>query len=697
MPYDAEDSEHWWWAAARLSRFGGRSDGCQEVRKPCRSSALVGGRERRDEPLPVKRLLPDLEPSPTSAMTTKGRGYPAVPVRIARPGGRSWVLVALLLAVSVVGSAGSVAADAGFADLDEAGPHRVGVEDLAELGVLEGTDCAPGQFCPSDPLERWVMAVWLVRVLDGENPGSSATRFADVDPDEWWAPYVERLAVLGVTAGCDTDPVRYCPDDSVTRAQMATFLTRAFDLDAGPPFGFVDIEGNAHTPSINALAAAGVTAGCGTGPVRYCPDDSVTRAQMATFLTRAMNRAALSVEIESPTSRTVSAPFVVGITFSRQMNAFGVADVEVVNGRATRLTGSGSEYEITVVPAAEGSVVVWIPEAIAHDGAGSPNKPSPRLVRTYTTAQQRDRPGLDIWDRAAVLAAHSKEFERVEPEWGYTGDVTECVAGTTSKEFRDSVVQRVNWYRHMAGLDPVTENPALSATAQEKALIMLAEGRLSHFPTSDWACYRTIDLPGGENLSLGVAGVGGVDGYMQDAGDHNLAVGHRIQILSPLVTEIGTGNVRSSGRFGAANAMHLGYDWDLDPTVREERGFVAWPPAGYVPADVVWGRWSFSKQWIATEVTRSGNVTYTRLFLTQPDFSRATVTVTDHDGPVETEIIHRDTALVWAMHGDTNSALLPEPTDGDHCYTLTISNVEEDDGAVQAPYQYAVCVASPDR
>lgn len=125
----------------------------------------------------------------------------------------------------------------------------------------------------------------------------------------------------------------------------------------------------------------------------------------------------------------------------------------------------------------------------------------------------------------------------------------------------------------------------LSATAQDKALIVLAEGRISHSPTPDWACYRSIDQPGGENLGLGTAGVWGVDEYIRDTGDHNLAVGHRLQVRSPFVTQIGTGDVRTpSGRYRFANAMHLFYDWDVEPTVPEERGFVVWPPAGYVPA-----------------------------------------------------------------------------------------------------------------
>ena len=195
----------------------------------------------------------------------------------------------------------AVVAAGGFSDAAEAGVHSEAVNSLAADGVFEGTECAPGRFCPGEPLKRWVMAIWLVRILDGEDPSSvSVSLFADVDSGEWWAPFVERLADLGVTAGCKTGPLRYCPDDTVTRAQMASFLTRAFRLEAATePAGFVDVGGDAHEDNINALASAGVTAGCATGPLRYCPGKDVKRAQMASFLSRARgdDRAAGPLEV----------------------------------------------------------------------------------------------------------------------------------------------------------------------------------------------------------------------------------------------------------------------------------------------------------------------------------------------------------------------------------------------------------------
>ena len=106
------------------------------------------------------------------------------------------------------------------------------------------------------------------------------SRFSDVEAGVWWEPYVERLAVLGVTAGCATDPLQYCPKSSVTRGQMATFFSRAYGLAAAGSAGFADTGGNTHEASIDALYGAGITAGCGTDPLQYCPQKSVTRAQI---------------------------------------------------------------------------------------------------------------------------------------------------------------------------------------------------------------------------------------------------------------------------------------------------------------------------------------------------------------------------------------------------------------------------------
>ena len=194
-----------------------------------------------------------------------------------------------------IGLTRQVAAAAGLpgaapADLDLGTERFDAVEALTVDGVLGDTGCGPGLFCPGDPIPRWMMAVWLVRVVDGHDPEpAGASRFVDVDASQWWATHVERLADLGITVGCVSEPAQYCPDDPVTRAQMATFLNRAFHLDPAIPSGFDDTDGSVHEAAIDALHAAGITQGCSAEPLRFCPDRATTRGQMALFLERARN------------------------------------------------------------------------------------------------------------------------------------------------------------------------------------------------------------------------------------------------------------------------------------------------------------------------------------------------------------------------------------------------------------------------
>ena len=177
-------------------------------------------------------------------------------------------------------------------DLDLGTERFEAVQALTVDGVLEGTECGPGLFCPGDPIPRWMMAVWLVRVLDGQDPEPvSASRFTDVEAGHWWAGHVERLAELEITGGCVSEPAQYCPDSPVTRAQMATFFRRAFLLDPAIPTGFTDTRGSVHEAAIDALFRAGITAGCSTEPLLFCPQQPTTRSQMALFLERARNPA----------------------------------------------------------------------------------------------------------------------------------------------------------------------------------------------------------------------------------------------------------------------------------------------------------------------------------------------------------------------------------------------------------------------
>ncbi len=117
-------------------------------------------------------------------------------------------------------------------------------------------------------------------------PGST---FCDVAADHWAHPFIEATVDAGITAGCSPSPPLYCPDQSVTRAQMAVFIILALNDAPVTPTGVFDDVPTSHFAAgfIERLAELGITSGCGGG--NYCPNDPVTRAQMAVFIVVAFN------------------------------------------------------------------------------------------------------------------------------------------------------------------------------------------------------------------------------------------------------------------------------------------------------------------------------------------------------------------------------------------------------------------------
>ena len=143
---------------------------------------------------------------------------------------------------------------------------------------------------PSEPIDRKTVAVWVVRVLDGQDPPRGLSRFDDVDCclPVFWSSFIERMAELGVTRGCG-DGSGFCPNRNMTRAEMAAFLSRAFNLPDGPDAGFSDVPDDAwYAADVARLKVSGITVGCGDGTI-FCPSRITTRAEMATFLKRAID------------------------------------------------------------------------------------------------------------------------------------------------------------------------------------------------------------------------------------------------------------------------------------------------------------------------------------------------------------------------------------------------------------------------
>ena len=101
------------------------------------------------------------------------------------------------------------------------------IEELVAEGMAAG--CGGGNYCPEAPVTRAQMAVFLIRATRGASavPAPSGV-FGDVAPSHWAAAWIEELVALGITVGCGEG--HYCPEAPVTRAQMAIFLIRAFEL-----------------------------------------------------------------------------------------------------------------------------------------------------------------------------------------------------------------------------------------------------------------------------------------------------------------------------------------------------------------------------------------------------------------------------------------------------------------------------------
>jgi hypothetical protein len=164
------------------------------------------------------------------------------------------------------------------------------VESIFRAGVTAG--CGNGNYCPSNPVTRAQMAVFLLVSKEGASyspPPATGTIFADVPITYVFAKWIEELYNRGVTAGCAVDPLRYCPTNTVTRAQMAPFLlVTKLGTAYVPPspvglFGDVPIS-SGFAKWIEDLYNRGITAGCSSNPLLYCPTNPNTRGQMAVFL-----------------------------------------------------------------------------------------------------------------------------------------------------------------------------------------------------------------------------------------------------------------------------------------------------------------------------------------------------------------------------------------------------------------------------
>ncbi|HEX2057955.1 MAG TPA: CAP domain-containing protein [Actinomycetota bacterium] len=278
--------------------------------------------------------------------------------------------------------------------------------------------------------------------------------------------------------------------------------------------------------------------------------------------------------------------------------------------------------------------------------------------------------GAQSTDRAEVERGFLEEvLPALDVPIGWTGDVPSCDPGAPSAAAQAATLTTLNYVRELAGVDPVTLDPALSAAAQKAALIMDANDELDHFPPQSWRCWTQegADAAGSSNLALGMSGAGAILGYMQDDGQFNTAVGHRRWILRPETAEFGSGSTPQ------ADALWVFGDDAPGATVPQ---WVPWPVDGYFPSPLEpLGRWSLTASDDAVSFANA-NVT-----VTGP--GGASLTVQEH--PEEQGF--GDNTLVWEVSGVT----VPR---GDDPFTYHVA-VTGITGGTATSHEYDVHLFSP--
>ncbi len=165
-------------------------------------------------------------------------------------------------------------------------------------GITTGCGVGPLIYCPENNVTRAEMAVFILRAKHGAGytPPPAKHSFDDVPVPgkEWMEPWIDQFYAEGITTGCGVDPLRYCPEQNVTRAEMAVFIIRAIHAPGFVPpaathiFFDVPVAGKEWMePWIEHFYSHGITTGCGIDPLRFCPENNTTRAEMAVFIDRA--------------------------------------------------------------------------------------------------------------------------------------------------------------------------------------------------------------------------------------------------------------------------------------------------------------------------------------------------------------------------------------------------------------------------
>lgn len=172
---------------------------------------------------------------------------------------------------------------------DDGSVHEPDIDYLYDLGITRG--CGQDLYCPASDVTRGEIAAFLRRHLG--IPAAAADYYVD-DGTSIFQDDINALTQAGIAFGCG--PEIFCPDADLRRDEMAELMVRAFATSNPARYAnpddtdwFTDDTDSPYQDAINRLRAAAVTNGCDPADqLLFCPDRPLTRAEMASFLARAM-------------------------------------------------------------------------------------------------------------------------------------------------------------------------------------------------------------------------------------------------------------------------------------------------------------------------------------------------------------------------------------------------------------------------
>ena len=184
----------------------------------------------------------------------------------------------------------SLMSEALFTDVPSNSPHRRAIDCVAHWFIAQGLGAQT--YGPTRSVTRAQMSTFITRLIEGGGgilPDTAPDAFID-DNGSVHEANINKLAAAGVASGKSARS--FAPAALVSRAQLATFLTRAVELVVDPlptpqHDHFTDDDQSTHQPNINRMAEAGITTGTSSG--LYHPNGQVRRDQMASFLARALD------------------------------------------------------------------------------------------------------------------------------------------------------------------------------------------------------------------------------------------------------------------------------------------------------------------------------------------------------------------------------------------------------------------------